>query len=437
MERKCRLAWDYACGIGMAHYRYHRNKDLCEQCRYCVTRISCPSPQLCIGCSACYLSCPYEAIIKKDELYQEMIRVTVNSQQVEVPSNITIKAALESIGYHFASFPEKESLFAPCQTGGCYACSVLVEGELLPSCHTPVKDGQVIQTQVSDEMTPLRIVGWYQSHAVGGVGTPWPEKSVNGRPHFYAEAACFAAGCNLRCRTCQNHTVTYDSAGPPVTPEQAARDLLSLCRSMELNRMAISGGEATLNRAWLLRFFSTLNSKSRDEERLHLDTNATILTSDYIDALVNSGVTDIGPDIKSVRLDTFQTITGIVDSTLAQQYLDTEWNAVKYIADNYYPDEVFMGVGLPYNSAFYKSEEDKKEELHTWASRIVEIDDRIQVTMLDYRPEFRRRDIRRPFPEEMSAIKRFMEDVGLRTVIAQTRAGHLAPIHLAPDRRKS
>jgi pyruvate formate lyase activating enzyme len=201
--------------------------------------------------------------------------------------------------------------------------------------------------------------------------------------------------------------------------------------------MAISGGEATLNRPWLLRFFSSLSYKSRENDRLHLDTNATILTPDYIDALVQAGLTDIGPDIKAVSFNTFQTITGIVDSELAQHYLDTEWNAVKYIADNYYPDEVFMGVGLPYNSAFYKSEDDMNEELHKWASRIVEIDDRIQVTILDYRPEFRRRDIRRPFPEEMSAIKRFMEEVGLRTVIAQTRAGHLAPIHLAPDRKKS
>jgi pyruvate formate lyase activating enzyme len=198
--------------------------------------------------------------------------------------------------------------------------------------------------------------------------------------------------------------------------------------------MAISGGEATLNRAWLLQFFSSLNSKCRDGDRLHLDTNATILTPDYIDTLVDAGMTDIGPDIKAVQLDTFQTITGILDSELAQQYLDTEWNAVRYIADNFYPEEVFMGVGLPFNPAFYKSDEEMNEELQTWANRIVEIDDRIQVTILDYRPEFRRRDIRRPFPEEMSAIKVFMENVGLKTVIAQTRAGHLAPNYLAPDR---
>jgi pyruvate formate lyase activating enzyme len=201
--------------------------------------------------------------------------------------------------------------------------------------------------------------------------------------------------------------------------------------------MAISGGEATLNRPWLLDFFLALKDKSKKGDRLHLDTNATILTKDYIDALVEVGMTDIGPDVKAVRLDTFQTITGIEDSTLAKKYLDTQWTAVKHLADNYYPDDVFMGVGLPFNPAFYKSEEEMNNELHSWASRIVELDNRIQVTILDYRPEFRRRDIKRPYPEEMSAIKGFMEDVGLRTVIAQTLGGHLAPNYLAPDRVKS
>ncbi|MGD9396419.1 MAG: radical SAM protein [Candidatus Thorarchaeota archaeon] len=410
---------------------------MCWNCRYCVTGVSCPSPQQCIGCSACFLACPHEAIRREKKEQKEWIVVRVNDQQVEVPADVTIKVALESIGHHFSSYPKKDNLFAPCQTGGCYACSVVVDGELRPSCHTSIKAGQVIQTQVSEEVTPLRIVGWYQSHAVGGVGTPWPEKSVDGRLHFYAEAACFAAGCNLRCRTCQNHTVTYDSAGPPVTPQEAARDLLSLCRSMDLHRMAISGGEATLNRPWLLDFFLALKDKSKKGDRLHLDTNATILTKDYIDALVEVGMTDIGPDVKAVRLDTFQTITGIEDSTLAKKYLDTQWTAVKHLADNYYPDDVFMGVGLPFNPAFYKSEEEMNNELHSWASRIVELDNRIQVTILDYRPEFRRRDIKRPYPEEMSAIKGFMEDVGLRTVIAQTLGGHLAPNYLAPDRVKS
>jgi len=44
-----------------------------------------------------------------------------------------------------------------------------------------------------------------------------------------------------------------------------------------------------------------------------VDTNATILTRDYIDELVEAGVTDIGPDLKGCYPETFMRITGIED----------------------------------------------------------------------------------------------------------------------------
>jgi pyruvate formate lyase activating enzyme len=200
--------------------------------------------------------------------------------------------------------------------------------------------------------------------------------------------------------------------------------------------LAISGGEATLNRPWLLRFFSWLRENSPSEYRLHLDTNATILTPDYIDDLVEAGITDIGPDVKSVSVDTFQIITGIADSALAETYLSTEWDAVKHIADNHYPDSLFMGVGLPFNPAFYDSPEVMNEELHAWGTSVGAIDDRIQVTVLDYRPQFRRHDISRPSANEMRRVKTLLEDTGLQTVIAQTSSGHLPPLRPAPDRNQ-
>jgi pyruvate formate lyase activating enzyme len=358
---------------------------------------------------------------------ENRITIKVDGQVFEVPNGVTIKVALESLGIVFSRFPEPTHLFAPCETGGCYACAVLVGSELRPSCHTAVKVGQEILTQVSSSIRPLRIVGWCQPHSVGGVGTPWSAKALDRFDGRYAEVACFAAGCNLRCRTCQNFSVTYNSAGEAVTPEQAAERLLKHALSVGVKRLAISGGEATLNRPWLLEFFNWLKINSPSDFRLHLDTNATILAPDYIDSLVDAGITDIGPDVKAVHLETFQTITGTVDSTLAQQYLDSEWNAVKYIADNYYPEKLFMGVGLPFNPGFYGSSDAMLAEIHEWGTQIAGIDDRIQVTVLDYRPEFRRHDINRPSVEEMRAIKVLLEDIGLRAVIVQTASGHLPP----------
>jgi pyruvate formate lyase activating enzyme len=221
--------------------------------------------------------------------------------------------------------------------------------------------------------------------------------------------------------------VTYNSTGEAVTPEQAAERLLKHALRVGVKRMAISGGEATLNRPWLLEFFSWLRNHATSDYRLHLDTNATILTPNYIDALVEAGITDIGPDVKAVQPETFQIITGTVDSALAQHYLDCEWSAVKYIADNYYPEKLFMGVGLPFNPAFYASSDVMLAEIHEWGTGIADIDDQIQVTVLDYRPEFRRHDINRPSVEEMRAIKVLLEDIGLHTVIVQTASGHLPP----------
>jgi pyruvate formate lyase activating enzyme len=361
--------------------------------------------------------------------------ITVDDQLVSVPGGTTIKSALENLGFNFSRYPSRGTIFAPCQTGGCYACNVLVNGELLPSCHTAVKSNQIIQTNISDEIKPLRIVGWYQTHAVGGVGTPWPSKAVSNLSISNAEVACFSAGCNLRCRTCQNSDVTYNSRNRAVTPEDAAKHLTLLREKSKLNRMAISGGEPTLNRPWLLGFFRALRSINPQGTRLHLDTNATILTPDYIDALVQAGVTDIGPDLKAVSLSTFQTITGIKDEDLANTYMNTEWAAINHIIDQYYPEEIFVGVGLPFNPAFYSSHEVMWAELSEWADRMNRMDNRVQVTILDYRPEFRRHDIQRPTPEEMNRVKEFLEGTGLQTVTAQTIGGHLPPKKCAPDLR--
>ncbi len=411
-----------------------RNKELCTDCGFCTTAVGCPSPQHCIGCDSCYLACPREAILPIHAEPSEVATITVDGTLFEVPRNVTVKKALESLGMVFDRFASTQNLFAPCETGGCYACAVLVDDELRPSCHTAVKPGQAIWTQVSDDESPLRIVGWCQPHSVGGVGTPWSSKESGRSSGSYVEAACFAAGCNLRCRTCQNFTVTYDSSAAAVTPGHAAKKLLKLALRVGVKRLAISGGEATLNRPWLVAFFTWLRTHGPSGLRLHLDTNATILTPDYIDALVEAGVTDIGPDLKSARLETFEAITGIKDSALAERYWTTTWGAVRYLADNYYPEQLFMGVGLPFSPAFYTSTEAMQAELHEWGTRVAHIDDRIQVTVLDYRPEFRRRDIERPSTGEMLEAKALLEDAGLRTVLAQTAFGHLAPSQPAPDR---
>ena len=269
-------------------------------------------------------------------------------------------------------------------------------------------------------MRLLRRVSGFQPHPVGGVGTPWWLKDRG----TYIEVACFAHGCNLRCPQCQNFSVTYDSVEEPLRPDEAARRLTALRHYYGVDRMAISGGEPTLNRDWLISFFKALRAFNRDPKaRFHLDTNATLLTPDYIDELVlEAGITDIGPDVKGLRLETFMEITGIRDVELARRYHENEWKAVKYIIDHYYPDEVFMGIGIPYNPAFMDL-----EELREMGERIAGMDPEVQVCVLDYFPTFRRRDIRRPSFRQMLRAREVLLEAGLKTVIAQTSMGHVGP----------
>ena len=409
-------------------YVYRRNPDECRECGFCEEHILCPGvggstihrpERLCVGCGVCYVACPYEAVeAVTDETPRSTVRIVVDGEVYEVPERTTVRHALQTLGWEFTKIPVEGRLYAPCETSGCYACALLVDGELRPSCTTPVKDGMEISTNL-EGYTPLRRVSGYQPHPVGGVGTPWWIKGES----RYIEVACFAHGCNLRCPQCQNYSVTYDNVTPPSTPVEAARRLTWLRWWYNVDRMAISGGEPTLNRPWLIKFFTELRRLNKDPKaRLHLDTNATLLTPDYIDELVEAGVTDIGPDLKGLRVETFMEITGIRDKDLASKYLKNSWSAVKYILDEYYPDRVFLGIGIPYNRCFMSL-----EELREIGDRIASMNPQVQVCILDYFPTFRRRNMRKPTVEEMRKARETLLEAGLKTVIAQTAIGYLGP----------
>jgi len=186
--------------------------------------------------------------------------------------------------------------------------------------------------------------------------------------------------------------------------------------------MAVSGGEPTLNRSWLVSYFHALRRLNPDPNaRLHLDSNGTLLTSDYVDELVEAGVTDIGIEPKGVRPETFMHITGLTDRALAERYLATAWEAIAYIVERY-RERVFLGVGLPYNAALIGL-----DEVGEFGRRLAAIAPDVQLCVLDYFPTFRRRDLRRPSPEEMLRVKRLLENTGLRTVVVQTAVGHFGP----------
>jgi len=384
----------------------------------------------CTGCGACVLACPYEARFLEDVQEERAeIKIKVNGERFAVHAGITVLDALEMLGFKILPFkeepPSEMEILAPCRTGGCWACAVIVDGDLKPSCVTPVREGMEISTDV-DEIEPKRIVSGFHGHPVGGVGTPYWVKPVLS-PLFYApvEVACFAHGCNLRCPTCQNWSITYSAsvAGhSPLKPEEAARIITFERRMNRVNRIAISGGECTLNRRWLLSFLEAVKRMNRDKNaRFHVDTNGTFLTRAYIDDLVDVGMTDIGVDVKALHLETFMRITGLREKSLASCFLKNEWDALEYLIDRH-AEHAFVGVGIPYNASLISL-----EEVREIGERIASISEDVQVCALDYRPEFRRRDIVKPSYEEMLVVKKTLEECGLHCVLAQTELGRIGP----------
>ncbi|MEM0082943.1 MAG: radical SAM protein [Candidatus Nezhaarchaeales archaeon] len=396
----------------------------CAKCGFCTHYINCPGREDCHGCGSCVNACPYEAkVLLEVEVPDFYVTVKIDCEKYQVPRGVTIIKALELVGFRISRLPGGGDIYAPCMTGGCWSCAVLVNGSLKPSCITPVQDGMEIVTKVDEvvKRTPLRLVSSFQGHPVGGVGTPYWLKP-KGFFYKYIEVACFAHGCILRCPSCQNWEITYSSRDDPLTPFQAAYLLTETRKLYNVDRMAISGGEPTINRPWLVEFVRSLKTLNVDERaRIHVDTNAAVLTPDYIDELVEAGMTDIGVDVKGLRLETFMKITGIKDRELAQRMLENEWNTVKYVVDKYW-GKVFIGVGIPYNRDFMSF-----EELYEIGSRLASIEPSLQVCALDYRPEFRAHHLRRPSFEEMLKVKKILEDSGLRVVVCQTVRGHILP----------
>ncbi len=388
--------------------------DKCRGCNFCLDK--CYSPDFCTGCLACYYACPNQAryIVRRLEK-RKLVTIYVEDAAYKVPEGITVLEALRRVGLSLNP-PGKHNPSVACRTGGCWACAVLIDGKVERACITPVRDGMKISLDVRG-VEPRRIVHGPSPHTVGGKATPWYEVDYV----RYVEVAIWVAGCNLRCPQCQNYAITYENRERPLTPEEAARLVLAMWDAYRTPGVAISGGEPTLNRSWLVKYFQILSSKLPEKVRRHLDSNGTLLTPDYIDELIEAGCNNIGVEPKCVQPETYMKITGISDRDLALKYLNTAWRAIEYICERYL-DKVYLGVGLVYNPKLISL-----DEVAEAGRKIASINPDIQVVVLDYFPAFRRRDLTRPSVREMLKVKKILEDQGLRCVIVQTKIGHVGP----------
>ncbi|MGB2853647.1 MAG: radical SAM protein, partial [Dehalococcoidia bacterium] len=275
---------------------------------------------------------------------EKEVAIEVDGALRSVPERITVKEALWHIGYKItAGLPAEGALYAPCGVGACWDCAVQIDGEVRRACVTEAKEGMTIRTDLPKDWVPLRIVGPTGGLPVGGVGTPW-EARKNARSEFL-EICCLVAGCNFRCPQCHNWMITHMGKGRAYTPVEAATMLTKMRKELELDRFCLSGGEITINRPWLIQLLKELRRLNPEPEtRLHISTNGSLLTEDYIDELIDAGLTDFGIDLKGLHIETFMRITGLRNKELAQRCKGNAWNAVDYIVHHYH-DKVFIGVG--------------------------------------------------------------------------------------------
>lgn len=378
--------------------------DNCVQCGFCTEYVDCSSKtDGCIGCGACVVACPQAARSLRPIPTNEsagaspskhLIDFVVDGVPQQVLGPVSVSTALEHLGLRSKTGDSNENRSqSACRTGGCWNCAVLINDVLTRSCVTPLRSGMQIVTHPS------------------AVGQARPKRVVTlMRPAPHGHPSIFTHGCNYRCDLCHNWDLTFSSTASALTPEQTVEQLG--LRTEKDRWIGISGGEPTLYRKWLVATVKQLR-QAAPESRIQLDTNASVLTPEYIDELIAAGITDVSPDFKAIRTETFMKISGVHNRQDAQQYMHSVWQAITYLHTNY-ADKVFMAVSIPCHPGIQS-----RRELEEMARALAALNPEIPVTLTELQPAFRNRHWPLLRRQTMEEALEYVSGCGLKRILIQ------------------